>query len=413
MKFGTFFKENIRISFSSIVSNKLRAILTMTIIAIGIMSLVGIVTAIEAMKSSIVESFSSLGANSFSITNRWMAQGNRTSRARNNNYISYDEASEFKKRFDVPASTSLLIRLGSYAVKYMSLKSDPNVRLHGIDENGMRNMILDLSQGRNFSAAEVDNGRSVAIIGSDVAKVLFPVESPLEKQISIAGAQFRVIGVITPKGRGIGGGRNEDLQVLIPIETARAVFSLAQPNTEISVIPDNPNMLDVAAGEAEGLFRAIRKLSPSDDTDFEINRSDSFENMMMENIAMVTLAASLIGIITLLGAAVGLMNIMLVSVSERTREIGTRMAIGAKPRMIREQFLFESIIISQMGGVCGIVLGIVSGNMITIFTGGSFVVPWMWILIGVVICLVVGVCSGYLPARKAAGLDPVEALRYE
>lgn len=211
----------------------------------------------------------------------------------------------------------------------------------------------------------------------------------------------------------MGMGRNDDLRLIVPVTTARAVFQSVRVSMVISVIPDDPRLLDVAAGEAEGLFRVIRRLSAADESDFAVERSDSLAAMLAENLATVTLMALLVGLITLLGAAVGLMNIMLVSVSERTREIGTRMALGAKPRTIRQQFLFESIIISQLGGICGIVLGILCGNLVSVLTGGVFVVPWMWILIGVALCLIVGVGSGYLPARKAASLDPVEALRYE
>lgn len=414
MKFGTFLGENIRISFSSIASNKLRSILTMAIIAIGIMSLVGIVTAIEAIKSTITDSFSSLGANSLVISSQVRVQGDRGIRFRNEAYISYDQAREFKQSFSIPSSVSLSIGVsGSAMVKYQSLKTDPNVVLQGIDENGLRNSNLNLSRGRDFSQVEVEQGRRVAIIGSDIDRLLFTNDQALDKYINVGGVQFLVIGVLESRGAGIGMGNNDDLRMLVPIETARAVFALQNSNTNITIVPDNPQLLDVAQSEAEGQFRIIRRLAASDASDFSIESSDSLANMMIENIAMVTLAASVIGIITLLGAAVGLMNIMLVSVSERTREIGTRMAIGAKPGSIREQFLFESIIISQMGGVLGIMLGVGCGNLIALLIGGEFFVPWAWVLLGVVICLIVGIASGYIPARKAASLDPVEALRYE
>lgn len=412
MKFGTFLGENIRMSFSSIAGNKLRSILTMSIIAIGIMSLVGILTAIESLKTTIVDSFTSLGANSFSINQRWDMQGREGRRL--NSFISYDQARNFKKQFDMPASVSLSIWVsGSAMAKYQSLKTEPNIRLQGTDENCLRNSSLNLAEGRNFSQIEADNGRRVAIVGHDISRVLFPSESAVGNFINVGGVQFMVVGVLESKGSGFGMGRNEDLRMLIPIETARSAFSVANSQVGISVVPDNPMLLDVAQSEAEGLFRSLRGLTPIDESDFTIQSSDSFINMMLKEIGAVTLAASLIGIITLLGAAVGLMNIMLVSVSERTREIGTMMTIGAKPKSIRQQFLFESIIISQMGGVMGIFLGVVCGNAITLFTGGEFVVPWFWIALGVAICLGVGIASGYLPARKAAKLDPVEALRYE
>ncbi len=414
MKIDTFFQENIRLSFASIQGNRLRSILTMAIIAIGIMSLVGIVTAIESIKVSLTESFTSLGAGGFSIQ-RQRLFGMDWGRSRNDNFITYDQAVEFRERFSIPASVALTMSISSsVTAKYQSEKSNPNLWLGAMDENGLRNSSLEIAQGRNFSRREAEGAARVVVIGSGVADVLFPTgESPLGKSINIAGGRFEVVGVLAPKGSGMGMGRNDDLRLIVPVTTARAVFQSVRVSMVISVIPDDPRLLDVAAGEAEGLFRVIRRLSAADESDFAVERSDSLAAMLAENLATVTLMALLVGLITLLGAAVGLMNIMLVSVSERTREIGTRMALGAKPRTIRQQFLFESIIISQLGGICGIVLGILCGNLVSVLTGGVFVVPWMWILIGVALCLIVGVGSGYLPARKAASLDPVEALRYE
>lgn len=414
MKFGTFFRENIRLSFASILSNRLRSILTMAIIAIGIMSLVGIVTAIESIKASITESFASLGAGGFSIQNQSL-YGMGWGRNRNDNFIGYDQAREFRERFSIPSSVALTMNIsGGVTAKYRSEKSNPNLWLWGMDENGLRNCNLEIASGRNFSRREAETGARVAVIGHGVADLLFPSgDSPLGKTINIAGGQYEVVGVLAPKGSGMGMGRNDDLRLVIPITTARAAFPNMRVSTVISVIPDDPRLLETAVSEAEGLFRTIRRLSAADESDFTVERSDSLAAMLADNMATVTLVASLVGLITLLGAAVGLMNIMLVSVSERTREIGTRMALGAKPRMIREQFLLESIVISQLGGICGIVLGIVCGNLISVLTGGMFVVPWLWILVGVALCLIVGVGSGYLPARRAASLDPVEALRYE
>ncbi|HJE88359.1 ABC transporter permease [Rikenella microfusus] len=414
MKFGTFFRENIRLSFASILSNRLRSILTMAIIAIGIMSLVGIVTAIESIKASITESFASLGAGGFSIQNQSL-YGMGWGRNRNDNFIGYDQAREFRERFSIPSSVALTMNIsGGVTAKYRSEKSNPNLWLWGMDENGLRNSSLEIASGRNFSRREAETGARVAVIGYGVADLLFPSgDSPLGKTINIAGGQYEVVGVLAPKGSGMGMGRNDDLRLVIPITTARAAFPNMRVSTVISVIPDDPRLLETAVSEAEGLFRTIRRLSAADESDFTVERSDSLAAMLADNMATVTLVASLVGLITLLGAAVGLMNIMLVSVSERTREIGTRMALGAKPRMIREQFLLESIVISQLGGICGIVLGIVCGNLISVLTGGMFVVPWLWILVGVALCLIVGVGSGYLPARRAASLDPVEALRYE
>lgn len=415
MKFNTFIKENLVISISSIASNKLRTILTMSIIAIGLMALVGIFTAIDAIKSTITSSFSALGANGIEIVSRQRVRINgEMVRNVNYSYISFDQARAFKEQFSIPASISLSTNVsGNATIKYQSLKTNPNVRVMGVDENYLRNRSLNLSVGRNFSETEVENGRNIAIIANDVLTTLFPNESSLDKYISISGKPYQVVGVLESKGKGMGMGKNQDLQVFVPLTAARANFQLSNSNVPISILPTDPRMVEAAMSEAEGLFRIIRNLKAADETDFLIEKSDWMVNMMMDNIKMVTLMATVIGIITLMGAAVGLMNIMLVSVNERTREIGTRKALGAKPSAIRQQFLFESIIISQMGGVFGIIFGIAIGNVIGVLVGAEFFIPWMWIIIGVTICFIVGVASGYMPARKAASLDPVEALRYE
>lgn len=414
MKFGSFFRENIRLTIGTIKSNLLRTILTMMIIAIGIMALVGIITASESMKNSITSSFSSMGANSFKITTRSMFRGGSDrARTRNRSNINFMQAYDFKNRFaDFPATVSISINVSwGTTVKYLGVKTNPNIGLLGIDENGITSRGLDIDRGRNFSSHEVDNGSSVAIIGSDVAATLFKNDNPIDKMINIGGIQYNVVGVLKSKGSGFG--QNEDAAAYIPITKARSGYSLQSPNCAIDVTPNDPNLFDAASGFAEGQFRLVRGLSPFDENDFEVERSDSLANMMLENIGVVTLAATIIGLITLLGAAVGLMNIMLVSVGERTREIGTRKALGAKRKTIKQQFLFESIIISLMGGVVGIALGILIGNVTSMLTGSPFYVPWIWISIGLGICFVVGISSGYLPAAKASKMDPIEALRYE
>lgn len=415
MKSWINFREIFLVAFTAIRSNKLRSVLTMSIIAIGIMALVGIFTAIDSLKASISDSFSALGANGFSIETRQRVNINgKTVRNVNHSYTSYDQAIEFKEQYEIPSSVSLSINVASNAtIKYQSKKTDPNVRVYGVDENTLKNRSMNLGSGRNFGSTEVESGRAVAIIGSDINKVLFADMNAVGQQINIAGNSFEVIGLLESKGSGMGMGMNQDLQVFIPITTARARFEVGQNNVSISVVPDNPLMTETAKGEAEGVFRRVRNLKAMDESDFMIVGSDSLTEMLFENMAVVTLSATFIGLITLLGAAVGLMNIMLVSVGERTREIGTRKALGARPSSIRLQFLLESIIISQMGGLIGIALGIMMGNAVTLMTDGPFYIPWLWMFGGVLICLGVGVASGYLPANKAANMDPVEALRYE
>jgi len=268
-----------------------------------------------------------------------------------------------------------------------------------------------MESGRNFSASEVETNRNYALIGTGLVKKLFKDEDPLDKVISIGSGKFKVIGILAEKGSSMMG--EGDRICILPYTTVRQYFSRPQMRYSISVMPFNPELLDTAIGEAEGIFRIVRKLETVDESDFNITKSDSLANILIENLKFIAIAATIIGIITLFGAAVGLMNIMLVSVTERTREIGIRKAIGAKSKMIRQQFLFEAVLIGQMGGILGIILGILIGNLVSMIIGTSFIIPWVWILMGVVLCFIVGIVSGYFPAEKASRLDPITALRYE
>ena len=413
MKIGIFW-DNLKISLGAIRSNRIRAILTICIIAFGIMALVGILTAIDAIKSSLTNQFTMMGANSFTITSRGMniQIGNNRYRARNFSRISFREAMEFKQRFTEPAWISVSFTASSLAtVKYGPEETNPNVSLTGIDENYLTVSGYEIEKGRSFSEEEVQMGKHYVIVGTDIVKSLFPGDvDPLDKEITVAGMKLRVVGVLKSKGASALSGDNV---TFMPVTTARQYFSRPNMSFGITVMPYIPANLDVMTGEAESIFRIVRNLDPRDETDFNITKSDNIVSLLLKNIRFVTLAATIIGIITLFGAAVGLMNIMLVSVAERTREIGTRKAVGAKTATIKYQFLFESVLIGQMGGFFGIVLGILIGNIVSSMLSSSFVIPWMWVLTGILLCFAVGVISGYAPAVKAANIDPIEALRYE
>jgi putative ABC transport system permease protein len=408
------FNENLRISFRAIRSNKVRAILTICIIAFGIMALVGILTAIDAIKSSLTNQFTMMGANSFTISSRGMniQIGNSRQRTRNFSRISYRQAVEFKERFTEGAWVSVSFNASGLAtVKYGNEETNPNVSLLGVDENHLAVSGYEIESGRNFSADEVQMNRHNVIIGADIVKDLFPSGvDPLGQVITVAGLKLKVAGVLKSKGASA---INGDRVCFMPVTTARQYFSRPNLTYSITVMPINPVNLDMMSGEAEALFRIVRNLDPRDESDFNISKSENIVNLLLENLRYVTLAATIIGIVTLFGAAVGLMNIMLVSVTERTREIGVRKAVGAKTQTIKYQFLFESIMIGQLGGIFGIILGILIGNGVSSMLRSNFVIPWIWVMTGISLCFVVGIVSGYAPAVKAANIDPIEALRYE
>lgn len=408
-------KENIRIALGSIKSQKVRTSLTIAIIAFGIMALVGILTAIDAIKGAINSNFTRMGANTFTIrnkeTNLRIGQGGK--KPKKYRPITYAEASRFVDEFKFPSKASVST-FATFAgtVKFGSEKTNPNIQVLGGDINYIFTSGYELEKGRNFSQEEATSGRSVVILGKDVISTLFKKkENPLDKEVMINGNKYRVIGVLKSKGNSMGFGG--DKICIIPLQNARVYFSDPNQSFTINVISTDGRQMETAISEATGLFRIIRKVRIGDDENFEITKSDKFATMLIDNMSFVSAAATLIGVITLVGAAIGLMNIMLVSISERTREIGTRKALGATKIMIRRQFLIEAIVICQLGGIIGIFLGIVAGNLISVLVGGAFIIPWFWIFIGVTICFITGLVSGIYPAIKASNLDPIEALRFE
>jgi len=407
--------ENIRISLDSVRTHLLRTILTILIIAFGIMALVGILTATDSIKYFLTQNFSMMGSNTFTIRNRTMNAHIGGDRPREKRYepITYDQALDFKSRYDFPGTASVFTyATGIATVKYETNKTNPNVRVLGTDEDYFTTSGDEIDKGRNFTPGEIYYGSSVVVIGAELVANLFKnKEDPVGKIISVGPGKYRVIGVLKSKGSSMG--FSGDRSCFIPLNNVRINFPRDNMSFNINVMANRTELVDAAIGEATAQLRNIRKVPVGIDDTFEITKSDNIAKMLIDNIKYVTLAATLIGLITLLGAAIGLMNIMLVSVTERTREIGIRKAIGATKRVIRNQFLVEAIVIAQLGGFLGIFLGILVGNVISLLIGSAFLIPWMWILTGVVLCFFVALASGIVPARKAANLDPIESLRYE
>lgn len=409
------FKENTKIALDSIKGQALRTSLTVMIIAIGIMALVGILTVVSALENTILKDFASMGANTFSISQYDFSSeiNQNDTEQRVNPIISYPEAKAFQDKYNFPfTTTSLSFTAGSaIEVKYQDKKTDPEISVVGIDENFCPNKGLEVMKGRNMNSFDVSNNNYVCILGSDFEKGLFANLNPIDKIISIRGAKFKVIGVLKEKGSTFG--NSQDLRVLIPTQVARSLFSAPNINYDLDVMVNNEALLDEAVDDAIITMRRVRKLSPVEKENFGIERSDDLIQTLLSNTAVLSISAWVIGIITIFGSSIALMNIMLVSVTERTREIGVRKSLGAKRSTIAWQFFTETLIIGQIGGIVGIILGILIGFGIASAIGFSFTTPWMAIFWAFLVTFAVTILSGLIPAIKASKLDPVEALRYE
>ncbi|PSL33164.1 ABC transporter permease [Chitinophaga ginsengisoli] len=421
------FRDTFSLAFRSVSGNRLRAGLTIAIIGFGIMALVGIFTAIDSMKNSIYSSFANMGANSFNIQSRELkirigggggaTKGDKKSKVKTSNSnipITYKEAMDFKQKYTFPAVVSLSTNATSNATVYKDdKKTNPNVRVIGGDENYLRLSNYTLRDGRNLNLLDVESGRNVVLLGMDVAKKLFGdnLRNVVNSSIRVGNVRYRVVGVLEPKGNS--GFMSADNVVITTVNNTRRIFNRPNVTYNLGVSVTDISRMEAAIGEATGLFRVIRHLTLKEEENFYINKSDSVAEMLFNLLGVVVFAAVLIGAITLFGSAIGLTNIMLVSVAERTREIGVIKALGATRKVIWQQFLYEAVIISLLGGLLGVILGMLVGNIVSLLLKTDFIIPWLWITTGIVICAAVGLVSGIYPAIKASRLDPIVALRYE
>lgn len=406
--------ENIREGLRSVQANLLRSTLTALIVAIGITSLVGALTAVDGIGYTLTESLSALGANSFYIESK-RNRGRTANGVNEKRYppLALNEVQKFMTDFKVSSTISLAATLTWNAeVKHRSKKTNPNVGVEGVNEEYLAVNGLNIDKGRNFSIIEIQYGTKVAIIGSKVASSLYESgEDPIGTELSFKGTQFRVIGVMKEKGQLAE--ENYDNSVLIPILVANQMNSGRQLDYQLNVAIVDQSQMELAMGEATGIMRAIRHDRIGEPNSFQLERSDSLAELN-NLVDIIRMAGFGIGFVTLLGSAIALMNIMMVSVTERTREVGVRKALGATPLRIRQQFVIEAIVVCLLGGVLGIILGIAAGNgFARLMSIDQFILPWVWIGFGLAVCVAVGLLSGYYPAWKASKLDPIESLRFE
>ncbi len=405
--------QNVKIALNSIRGNLTRTVITCLIISIGISALVGMLTAIDGIETSIVKNFTFMGSNSFNIQNRSSNFNlNRNSKRVRFDNINFKQAQEFKERFELDALVSVNSNnLNGAVAKRGSEKTNPNTQVIGGDENYFAVAGYDLEEGRNITPSDVERNLNVAIIGQEIKQTLFGNKDCINEFIKVGGVKLRVVGLFGPKGGAFDFGG--DRIILVPVTTARAKFARSDVSYNIGVVVEDVMEMNDAIAYSENLFRQVRKLRVKESNNFSFVKSDSIAESLMEILYNFLVGAMVIAGITLLGAAIALMNIMLVSVTERTKEIGTRKAIGARSSTVLKQFVIEAITICQIGGLGGVVFGILIGNVISSYIGGNFIIPWDWILMSLAVCTVVGLAAGIWPAFKASRVNPIEALRHE
>ena len=404
-------KDSFVMAFTSIAQNKLRSILTLLGISIGVFSVIGVMTAIRTLESSVESGLNVFGTNTF-VIQKWpmIATGDRD-KYRNRKNITYEEYEKLKRSANLPILISVSDETSARNVKYKDKQAQRFIDLIGGDEGTIKTENTFIEDGRNITYDDVNSNRNVCILGSNVLDRLFPFEDPLNKTIQIRGLDYSVIGVAEQKGEAFG--TSQDNFIIIPITSYIEKFSNKWTSLGISVEARSEKLYNKTRDEIIGLLRTIRKVPPSEENDFEIISNTE----MIERLSVFTngikLFALAISIIALLVAGIGIMNIMLVSVSDRIKEIGIRKAIGATKKDILFQFLSEAIFLSEFGGIIGVVFGILGGNIVAIIFNIPAVIPLDWAFYGLLVCSIIGIGFGIYPAWRAANLDPIASLRYE
>jgi putative ABC transport system permease protein len=423
------FKDTVKLSWKNIRGNRLRTGITVAIIALGIGALIWFLTALKAASNSLTDSFSTMGANSFSLRykERFIRFGggrrdavkktNKNLKEKKSNtgkVITYEQAKEFKERYNFPAAVSIALRGASgIIVNTAQKKTNPDINLFGGDENYLELNGYKIAYGRNFATTDVESNTNVCMLGNSVAQKLFPgnASKAVDKVVTVDHTPYRVIAVLEDKGASAFFNANKI--VITTYNTIRKLYATQNSSFIVAIKVADMKMMDAAIGEAKGAFRPVRKLDVKDEDNFYIDKSDSAAQSLMKNLGFLEKGIIGVALITLLASSIGLMNIMLVAVNERTKEIGLIKALGGTRKDVRNQFLWESVLISLQGALVGIVVGIILGNLIAILLKSSLVLLWGWILGGILVCFAVGLAAGLYPAVKASKLNPIDALRYE
>ena len=407
-------RESLMMAMSALKANKLRSILTLLSMAVGVFSIIAVMTAMGVLVNSIENGLSQLGVNTFQIQRMSEFGSNdpkERMKQRNRKYIKYEQGLVVKEKASLAKSVGIESwQGGKVIVASDGKKTNPGVAIVGEDIEGFTTNDWTIGDGRLFTQDELNSNKRVVILGSLVKKKLYPVTDPIGQKIRVDGEQYQIVGVIAEKGGMLGG--NQDNFVAIPITTLFDKYG-KELDTHIMVQSTSRDDYEDCIEQVRGILRTIRHVEPGRDDDFYIFSNDSLIDQFNSFTRYFKLGLLFISAIALIAAGVGIMNIMLVSVTERTREIGIRKAIGARKKNILAQFILEAVVVSELGGFIGIAGGIIGGNVVALLLSVPAVVPVDWTILGFLICSVIGIIFGVYPAWKASNLDPIEALRYE